>query len=106
MIKQDHSRVSLLGLALGDALGSQFFVPANRPAFEHRSLPPAPWAWTDDTEMACAIWLVLTQPVTSTSVGGDIDTTCAIVGGIVATRAVLPRGWLDLVEPLPKWAAG
>jgi ADP-ribosylglycohydrolase len=288
MLRQDHSRASLIGLALGDALGSQFFVPANRSAFDHRSLPPGPWAWTDDTEMACAIWLVLTQTgdldqdllaqtfadrhdfdrgygpstnrllrlireggdwrvlaqepfdgrgswgngaamrvaplgawfaddldqvvraarlsatVTHThpeavagaiavavaaalattedlapgpfldrvlehvpsgsvregigearrlltvsdpqlaasvlgngrqvaahdtvpfclwsavknlndyeaafwataSAGGDIDTTCAIVGGIVATRAVLPHGWLDLVEPLPTWAVG
>ena len=52
---------SLQGLALGDALGSQFFVPANRPAFEAQTLPPAPWQWTDDTEMAASIYLVLTR---------------------------------------------
>ena len=38
---------------------------------------------------------------------GDVDTTCAIVGGIVGARvgigAVPPR-WLELREPLPDWA--
>ncbi|GAA3221947.1 ADP-ribosylglycohydrolase family protein [Actinocorallia longicatena] len=52
---------SLLGLAAGDALGSQFFVPAHRAAFEARTLPPGPWQWTDDTEMACGIWKVLAR---------------------------------------------
>jgi ADP-ribosylglycohydrolase len=32
--------------------------------------------------------------------GGDRDTTCAMVGGIVAMRADLPDRWLDHVEPL------
>ncbi|RVX40348.1 ADP-ribosylglycohydrolase [Nonomuraea polychroma] len=50
---------SLYGLLVGDALGSQFFVPANRPALDGRTLPPRPWQWTDDTEMACSIYRVL-----------------------------------------------
>ncbi|KAB7844369.1 ADP-ribosylglycohydrolase family protein [Streptomyces mobaraensis] len=50
---------SLRGLAVGDALGSQFFVPANLPALKRRDLPPAPWQWTDDTEMACSVVAVL-----------------------------------------------
>ncbi|RFU40838.1 ADP-ribosylglycohydrolase family protein [Actinomadura logoneensis] len=54
-----RARGSLLGLALGDALGSQFFVPSNRPHLDARSLPPSPWQWTDDTEMACSVYLVL-----------------------------------------------
>jgi ADP-ribosylglycohydrolase len=36
--------------------------------------------------------------------GGDTDTTCAIVGGIVAGRTGLgavPAPWLDAQEPLP-----
>lgn len=53
------SIASLYGLALGDALGSQFFVPANRAALDSRTLPPGPWQWTDDTEMACSIFQVL-----------------------------------------------
>ena len=54
-----RARQSLLGLSLGDALGSQFFVPANRPHLSYRSLPPTPWQWTDDTEMACSVYLAL-----------------------------------------------
>ncbi|TVT59372.1 ADP-ribosylglycohydrolase family protein [Amycolatopsis rhizosphaerae] len=50
---------SLHGLALGDALGSQFFVPTHRTALELRRPPPAPWQWTDDAEMACSVVAVL-----------------------------------------------
>lgn len=50
---------SLRGLAVGDALGSQFFVPANLPALRGGDLPPGPWPWTDDTEMACSVVAVL-----------------------------------------------
>jgi ADP-ribosylglycohydrolase len=50
---------SLRGLALGDALGSQFFVPANYPALRDGALPPGVWQWTDDTEMACSVVAVL-----------------------------------------------
>jgi len=42
------------------------------------------------------------------SVGGDMDTTCAIVGGIVALtvgREGLPPAWLTAREPLP-WHLG
>jgi ADP-ribosylglycohydrolase len=41
--------------------------------------------------------------------GGDVDTTCAIVGGIVAPRTGLgavPPDWLAACEPLPAWVAG
>ena len=44
---------------MGDALGSQFFVPANYPLLKRRELPPGPWQWTDDTEMACSVLAVL-----------------------------------------------
>lgn len=54
-----RATASLHGLALGDAFGSQFFVPANRHALSGRLLPPDPWQWTDDTEMACSIYRVL-----------------------------------------------
>ncbi|NYI07220.1 ADP-ribosylglycohydrolase family protein [Allostreptomyces psammosilenae] len=49
------ARDSLIGLATGDAFGAQFFVPENLPALRERRLPPAPWPWTDDTEMACSV---------------------------------------------------
>lgn len=40
---------------------------------------------------------------------GDIDTNCAIVGGIVAAHvgeSGLPQAWLDARELLPAWALG
>lgn len=40
------------------------------------------------------------------SVGGDMDTTAAIVGGIIAsgmTLEDLPVDWREAREPLPKW---
>ncbi|WP_093798662.1 ADP-ribosylglycohydrolase family protein [Streptomyces sp. Wb2n-11] len=55
----ERALASLRGLSLGDALGSQFFVPANYPLLKRRELPPAPWQWTDDTEMACSVLAVL-----------------------------------------------
>ncbi|GAA0379521.1 hydrolase [Acrocarpospora corrugata] len=58
---RSHATTALHGLALGDALGSQFFVPANRRALTERLLPPGPWQWTDDTEMACSVHRVLTS---------------------------------------------
>ena len=42
------------------------------------------------------------QALWSTVAGlGDRDTTCAIVGGIVALNAEIPEQWLDRCEPLP-----
>ena len=41
------------------------------------------------------------------SAGGDVDTTCAITGGIVAARTgtrSIPAHWLQACEPLPAWA--
>lgn len=41
--------------------------------------------------------------------GGDVDTTCAIVGGILAARlgiSGLPAEWLQRCEPLPMWISG
>ncbi len=43
---------------MGDALGSRF-LPANAPALSGGELPPGPWHWTDDTEMACSLVAVL-----------------------------------------------
>ena len=63
MTDDHHSQAlaSLTGLALGDALGSQFFVPPNRQALDERRVPPGPWQWTDDAEMAYSIYLVLAR---------------------------------------------
>ena len=50
---------SLRGLAVGDALGSQFFVPAHHTLPIRNELPTGTWKWTDDTEMACSLVAVL-----------------------------------------------
>lgn len=49
---------ALRGLAVGDALGSQFFVPDNLP-LHRREVPLGPRQWTDDTEMAAPVVAVL-----------------------------------------------
>ncbi|MCZ7457574.1 ADP-ribosylglycohydrolase family protein [Streptomyces sp. WMMC940] len=55
----ERALASLRGLSVGDALGSQFFVPSNYPLLKRRALPSGPWQWTDDTEMACSVVAVL-----------------------------------------------
>ncbi|MGA5122360.1 ADP-ribosylglycohydrolase family protein [Streptomyces pseudogriseolus] len=55
----ERALASLRGLSVGDALGSQFFVPVNYPLLRRRELPEGPWQWTDDTEMACSVVTVL-----------------------------------------------
>ncbi|MFB7009587.1 MULTISPECIES: ADP-ribosylglycohydrolase family protein [unclassified Streptomyces] len=57
----ERALASLRGLAVGDALGSQFFVPVNYPLLKRRELPPGPWQWTDDTEMASSVLAVLAE---------------------------------------------
>lgn len=49
-----------------------------------------------------AIWL-------TASGGGDVDTTCAMVGGIVSMYTGIegiPADWIAHREPLPSWALG
>ncbi|MFG2633756.1 ADP-ribosylglycohydrolase family protein [Streptomyces sp. NPDC048362] len=55
----ERALASLRGLAVGDALGSQYVVPGNHPLLRRRELPADPWKWTDDTEMACSVVAVL-----------------------------------------------
>ncbi|WP_329062678.1 ADP-ribosylglycohydrolase family protein [Streptomyces sp. NBC_01429] len=57
--RADRALASLRGLAVGDALGSQFFVPRNHPLLKRRELPPGTWQWTDDTEMGASVLAVL-----------------------------------------------
>ncbi|ONI75359.1 hypothetical protein ALI144C_40605 [Actinosynnema sp. ALI-1.44] len=52
---------SLFGLAVGDAFGSGILMPGDHPAVLERRLPPTPWNWTDDTEMACSIYSTLAR---------------------------------------------
>ncbi|MFD8080659.1 ADP-ribosylglycohydrolase family protein [Kitasatospora sp. NPDC059722] len=53
---------ALVGLSVADALGAQFFVPEVAAAhLAARTTPPAPWPWTDDTEMACSVYAAHTE---------------------------------------------
>ncbi|MER7168056.1 ADP-ribosylglycohydrolase family protein, partial [Micromonospora sp. NPDC000207] len=50
------ARDALAGLSVGDALGERFVGPGSTPAdLAAGRLPPPPWHWTDDTEMACSV---------------------------------------------------
>jgi ADP-ribosylglycohydrolase len=52
---------SLAGLAVGDAFGAQILLPGDHPDVLGRRLPARPWAWTDDTEMACSVFALLNR---------------------------------------------
>jgi len=59
--RMKRARLSLEGLSLGDAFGECFLRhPRQADAWvRSRRLPPAPWIYTDDTVMACAVVEVL-----------------------------------------------
>ncbi|MFI6867791.1 ADP-ribosylglycohydrolase family protein [Nocardia sp. NPDC050406] len=59
--RRARAAAALLGLSVGDAFGACFANPADQPAARSRSLPPGPWRWTDDTEMACSVVDVLVR---------------------------------------------
>ncbi|MFI8006623.1 ADP-ribosylglycohydrolase family protein [Streptomyces sp. NPDC086010] len=80
----ERALASLRGLSVGDALGSQFFVPANYPLLKTRTLPPDAWQWTDDTEMACSVLAVL-------SAHGRIDQD--VLAGSFAAHHDFDRGY-------------
>ncbi|MCA9576071.1 MAG: ADP-ribosylglycohydrolase family protein [Polyangiales bacterium] len=57
----ERALVALAGLSVGDAFGERFFMPhdALQRAIDERTLPPAPWRYTDDTETALSVVDVL-----------------------------------------------
>lgn len=59
--REHRSLLSLEGLSLGDAFGQTFFHPIAEleARVAARRVPPGPWNYTDDTEMALAIVEVL-----------------------------------------------
>lgn len=56
----NHALLSLDGLSTGDGFGELFFS-RHLDKLEHRELPPGPWRWTDDTQMALSIVEVLRE---------------------------------------------
>ncbi|WP_165777663.1 ADP-ribosylglycohydrolase family protein [Amycolatopsis antarctica] len=67
---------------------------------ETRALDTVPFAiWCAATHLADfreAMW-------TAASVGGDRDTICAMVGGIIGNTAEIPERWWAHCEPPPPW---
>ncbi|MER6005353.1 ADP-ribosylglycohydrolase family protein [Nonomuraea angiospora] len=66
----------------------------------HDTVPFTLWvAARERHDFEAAMW-------TTAAAGGDVDTTCAIVGGIVAVaeNVHLPQEWRRRCEPLPDWA--
>lgn len=54
--RRDRCSASLTGLSVGDALGAACFGSRHRMSdLGAGRLPAAPWAWTDDTQMACSV---------------------------------------------------
>jgi len=61
MTPQQRAELALAGLSVGDALGERFFGPTEKvlARIAARELPPSPWRYTDDTEMALSVVSVL-----------------------------------------------
>jgi len=59
----DRAHDALEGLSVGDAFGERFFVKDEvlLERIRARTLPPPPWRWTDDTQMALSIVDVLDE---------------------------------------------
>ncbi|MGE3913082.1 MAG: ADP-ribosylglycohydrolase family protein [Chloroflexota bacterium] len=59
--RRARALTSLAGLSVGDAFGDQFFLnPATiEQRIQDRIVPPAPWPYTDDTEMTLSVMSVL-----------------------------------------------
>ncbi|WP_166823115.1 ADP-ribosylglycohydrolase family protein [Thalassoroseus pseudoceratinae] len=56
-----RARLALDGLSVGDAFGQQFFYPGTLETATRDNLPPSPWNYTDDTEMAISVVQTLEQ---------------------------------------------
>ncbi|MFE7121960.1 ADP-ribosylglycohydrolase family protein, partial [Streptomyces sp. NPDC057654] len=86
-------------LDYGDANTVAAVLGCGRRTSAHDTVPFALWAAARNLDsFETAFW-------TTAQVGGDVDTTCAIVGGIVASaeRGAPPAAWLERAEPLPDW---
>jgi ADP-ribosylglycohydrolase len=60
--RMERVRIALDGLSLGDCFGQHFFYRQSwATSLSSREIPPAPWIYTDDTEMALGIAEVLEE---------------------------------------------
>ena len=87
-------------LTVTDPETAAYFLGNGRMVAAHDTVPFAIWAAARHrTSYQQAIWA-------TAAAGGDVDTTCAIVGGITAAGlgpGHLPDAWLRATEPLPEW---
>src|SRR5262245_5278431 len=90
--REARMRASLVGLSVGDAFGDQFFMHANR-HLTSADVPPAPWEWSDDTEMACSVVDCL-----HTHGGIDQDALAAAFADRMNTGRRYGVGALELLE--------
>jgi ADP-ribosylglycohydrolase len=86
MDAHERAWLSLEGLSVGDTFGERFFGPTESvvPRIASREMPPAPWPYTDDTEMALSLVEVLHEL-------GEIDQDLLAVR--FAERMQLGRGY-------------
>ncbi|MGR6915488.1 ADP-ribosylglycohydrolase family protein [[Actinomadura] parvosata] len=87
-------------LTVSDPLLAARALGNGRQVAAHDTVPFTLWvAARHRHDYEAALW-------TTAAAGGDIDTTCAIVGGIVAAAEGirLPPRWKSRCEPLPDWA--
>ncbi len=94
--------------ATRNGLEAALEIPADGPDDAIRVLGTGQRVSSQDTVpfcLWCAAWCAddFEQALWRTAAGrGDCDTTCAIVGGIVALSARgVPRAWIERREPLP-----
>jgi ADP-ribosylglycohydrolase len=89
-------------LDYGDAGTVAAVLGCGRRTTAHDTVPFALWSAARGLgDFERAFW-------ETAQVGGDMDTTCAIVGGVIASG---PSGapadqWLQQTEPLPEWVPG
>ncbi|MBN6057407.1 ADP-ribosylglycohydrolase family protein, partial [Nonomuraea sp. RK-328] len=89
-------------LTISDPVLAARMLGNGRQVAAHDTVPFTLWvAARGRRDFETAMW-------TTAAAGGDVDTTCAIVGGIVgaAPDARLPSEWSRRREPLPDWAGG
>ncbi|RZQ60952.1 ADP-ribosylglycohydrolase family protein [Amycolatopsis suaedae] len=104
MSYESRATASIIGLAVGDAFGSQFLLPGDHPAILGRRTPPGPWSWSDDTEMACSVYSVLDrygridQDALAASFAGHMDPDRGYGSGVERRLLRLRAGehWRDV----------
>lgn len=86
-------------LDYGDASTVAAVLGCGRRTTAHDTVPFALWSAARSLgDYERAFW-------TTAQVGGDVDTTCAIVGGVIASgkAGAPPAEWVERTESLPDW---